>query len=270
MLWDENMVNDWAWRLYQAERAREPIDPLTETLDVSVDQAYAIQEAIVALKLGAGQRIVGKKIGLTSAAMQAMMQVHQPDFGHLMDTMEYVDGAILPLSMFIQPRLEAEIAFVLATDLVGPGVTAWEVLEATAYVQPALEIVDSRINAWRIKLGDTIADNASSGAYVLGGPRSPARAQDLGRLGMVLTTDGEVLQTSAGAAALGHPARSVAWLANQFSTRGVPLKAGEVVLSGALGAAVDIRPNVAYQARFGGLGAVSCQFITTNTQGVAP
>ena len=253
-------LQNWAEKLYEAEKSRQPISPMTDQTALTIDEAYDIQQRIIALKCQTGQHVVGKKIGLTSQAMQHMMGVDQPDFGHLMSVMAYSDGESIPLSRLIQPRLEAEIAFMLHRDLEGPGLTAREVLEATEYVVPCLEIVDSRIVDWRIALADTIADNASSGLYVVGNALKSPRSLDLDLVGMVLVRNGEVVQTSAGAAALGHPAYSVAWLANTLSEHHTPLRAGEMVLSGALGGAVPVKAEDYFVARFGGMGEVSCRF----------
>jgi 2-keto-4-pentenoate hydratase len=192
--------------------------------------------------------------------MQKLLGVDQPDYGHLLDSMVIENGAEISLKKVLQPKVEAEIAFVLKKDLKGPNVTVMDVLQAVDYVVPALEIVDSRVADWKIKLEDTIADNASSGLYVLGGKPLSVDQLDLAQVGMVLYKNGEVINTGVGAAALGNPAACVAWLANKLSDYEITLKAGEVILSGALSAAVDGKPGDYFQARFAHLGEVSVRF----------
>ncbi|MBX6395487.1 MAG: fumarylacetoacetate hydrolase family protein [Alicyclobacillaceae bacterium] len=250
----------WAERLLQAERERRPIQPLTEAEpDITVVDAYRIQLALIERKLGAGDRVVGHKIGLTSRPMQEMFGVREPDYGHLLRSMQVESGATVDAPL-IQPRVEAEIAFVLGTGLEGPGVGLHDVLRATEYVVPAIEVVDSRIENWRIRLADTVADNASSGCFVLGA--RPCRVTDveLDLVGMVLYENGEVVQTGAGAAVLGHPALGVAWLANKLAEFGMSLQPGQVVLSGAVSAAVPVKPGARYVASFGRLGRVEVRF----------
>jgi 2-keto-4-pentenoate hydratase len=247
--------------LLSAERERQPLSPLTE-LDstLTVDDAYQIQLRTIEQKMKEGHRIVGKKIGLTSVAMQQLLGVDQPDYGHLLDNMVIEDGGTVPWERVMQPKVEAEIAFVLKRDLVGPRVTMLDVLQATDYIVPALEIVDSRIADWKIRLADTVADNASSGLYVLGGKRVPIHSVDIAQIGMALYRNGELANTGVGAAALGHPAFCVAWLASKLYEYGKELKAGEVVLSGALSAAVSAEPGDFFSARFAHLGEVRVQF----------
>ena len=247
--------------LLSAERERQSLSPLTE-LDstLTVDDAYQIQLRTIEQKMKEGHRIVGKKIGLTSVAMQQLLGVDQPDYGHLLDNMAVEDGGTVPWERVMQPKVEAEIAFVLKRDLVGPRVTMLDVLQATDYIVPALEIVDSRIADWKIHLADTVADNASSGLYVLGGKRVPIHSVDIAQIGMALYRNGELANTGVGAAALGHPAFCVAWLASKLYEYGKELKAGEVVLSGALSAAVSAEPGDFFSARFAHLGEVRVQF----------
>ncbi|NIO09680.1 MAG: 2-keto-4-pentenoate hydratase, partial [Deltaproteobacteria bacterium] len=225
------------------------------------EDAYRVQLALMDLKTANGAKVVGKKIGLTSKAMQQMLNVDQPDYGHILDTMVVADGSRFPANTLIQPRIEPEIAFVLDRDIKGPGVNAVQVLAATAFVIPALEIIDSRFESWKIKLSDTIADNASSAGIVLG--ETPRRVDqlDLRLVGMVMEKNGDVVQTGAGAAALGHPANAVAWLANAVGEFGVTLKAGEVIMPGALCGAADVAPGDTIRASFDGLGTVSVRFV---------
>lgn len=208
----------------------------------------------------AGSKIIGKKIGLTSLAMQKLLGVDQPDYGHLLDDMVIENGGTISFQRVLQPKVEAEIAFILKKDLIGPRVTALDVILATDYVLPALEIVDSRVADWKIKLPDTVADNASSGLYVLGGKPVKPEAVDLTQLGSVLYKNGEIMNTGVGAAALGNPAACVAWLANKLFEFGINLKAGEVILSGALSAAVNVSVGDHFSARIAHLGEVSVSF----------
>mgnify|MGYP001197260208 FL=1 len=247
--------------LEEAVRTGKGVAPLTELVpDLTVEEAYAVQLETIRRKTESGSRIVGKKIGLTSVAMQQLLKVDQPDYGHLLDDMVVENGGVIPSGKVLQPRVEGEIAFVLKKDLVGPRVTAADVLLATDYVLPALEIVDSRVADWKIKLQDTVADNASSGLYVLGGKPVKPSEIDLVMAGMVLYQNGEIVNTGVGAAALGNPAACVAWLANKLHEFGIVLKAGEVILSGALSAAVWAKPGDHFRARIAHLGEVSVSF----------
>ncbi|WP_111646529.1 2-keto-4-pentenoate hydratase [Paranoxybacillus vitaminiphilus] len=247
--------------LLKSERERQPLSPLTELEPtMTVNDAYQIQLRTIEQKMKEGHQVVGKKIGLTSAAMQQLLGVDQPDYGHLLDSMMIENGGTVPWERVMQPKVEAEIAFVLKRDLVGSRITVLDVLQATDYIVPALEIVDSRIVDWKIRLEDTVADNASSGLYVLGGKPIPVHSVDVAQIGMALYRNGEVVNTGVGAAALGHPAFCVAWLANKLYEYGKELRAGEVVLSGALSAAVSAEPGDFFSARFAHLGEVRVQF----------
>ena len=212
-------------------------------------------------KMEAGARVVGHKIGLTSVAMQQLLGVDQPDFGHILDTMMVPDGGSLLRDDLVYPRVEAEITFVLAEDLRGPGITVARVLAATKYVMPSLEIVDSRVADWKIKLADTIADNASSCRMVIGSRCVTVDSLDLRLTGMILEKNGDIVNTAAGAAVLGHPAQAVAWLANKLAEFDVTLKAGEVILPGALSAAVTVDKGDNVRATFDHLGSVSVRFV---------
>ncbi|GAB7389166.1 fumarylacetoacetate hydrolase family protein [Bacillaceae bacterium] len=258
---DREQIERLAAHLRQAEQEGKGVAPLTELVSgLSVEEAYRVQLINIQRKVDEGQRVVGKKIGLTSLAMQRLLGVDQPDYGHLLDGMVVENGGSIPFQRVLQPKVEAEIAFVLKRDLQGPKVTVTDVLRATDYVLPALEIVDSRIKDWKIKLEDTIADNASSGLYVLGGKPVKVEEIDLPLVGMVLYKNGVIMNTGVGAAALGHPAACVAWLANKLWEFGITLKAGEVILSGALSAAVDARPGDHFRARLAHLGEVGVGF----------
>ncbi|MBO0961079.1 fumarylacetoacetate hydrolase family protein [Neobacillus sp. MM2021_6] len=256
-----NKVKQYAELLAEAESSRIGTAPLT-TVDseLTVKEAYFIQLENINKKLEQGQKVVGKKIGLTSLAMQNLLGVDEPDYGHLLNTMVVENGGRISIEDVLQPKVEAEIAFILKKELRGPNVTTLDVIQATDYVVPALEIVDSRIKDWKIKLADTVADNASSGFYVLGGKPTRLADVDLELIGMVLTKNGELVNTGVGAAALGNPATCVAWLANKLAEFDIPLRAGEVILSGALSAAEPARAGESFTARFAHIGQVSVHF----------
>ena len=248
-------------RLAAAWRSREACDPVRALVEpLGLDGAYAVQKRALADRLAEGSRVVGCKIGLTAASVQKQLGVDQPDYGLLLDDMEYGDGAEIPVSRLIQPKVEAEIAFVLDRDLDGPSVTLPEVMRAVAYAVPAIEVVDSRVRDWKISVFDTIADNASSGLYVLGGVARKIDALDLRLCGMSLENRGEPVSTGCGAACLGNPLNALAWLARRMAELQQPLRAGQVVLSGALGPMVPMTPGEVYEARISGLGSVSAVF----------
>ena len=254
-------IEKFAAQLLEAETTHVGIDPITVVdPEITVDEAYYIQLENIKKKVNEGQKIVGKKIGLTSVAVQNLLGVDEPDYGHLLDSMVVENGGTIDTKDMLQPKIEGEIAFVLKKDLKGPNVTAVDVLQATDYVLPALEIVDSRVQDWKIKLQDTVADNASSGYYVLGGKPTKVEDIDLELLGMVLSQNGEMVNTGVGAAALGSPATCVAWLANRLADYDITLKAGEVILSGALSGMVVANPGDSFTARFAHLGQVSVNF----------
>jgi len=258
----QELIQKEAQELYKAERDKTTLRPLTERYPkIDSEDAYRIQLALIEKKKADGRRVVGKKIGLTSKAMQKMLNVDQPDYGHILDNMVLQDGVQFAVRELIQPKIEPEIAFVLDQRLKGPGVTPIQVLAATRFVVPALEIIDSRIEGWKIKLCDTIADNASSARIVLGGSPKRIDQVDLKLVGMVLEKNGEIIQTGAGGAVLGHPAAAVAWLANAVGQFGVSLEAGEVIMPGALCAAADVTAGDLLQASFDGLGSVSVRFV---------
>jgi 2-keto-4-pentenoate hydratase len=255
-------IGNEAAELYRAEKEKSVLRPFTERYpEIGIEEAYRIQLALIALKKADGAKVVGKKIGLTSKAMQRMLNVDQPDYGHILDGMIVQDGAVFPVSELIQPKIEPEIAFILDRDLKGPGVTPIQVMAATRFIVPALEIIDSRIEGWRIKLCDTISDNASSARVVLGSSPRRVDEPDLKLVGMILEKNGEIVQTGAGGAVLGHPAVAVAWLANSVGRFGVTLNGGDIVMPGALCAATDVCVGDLLQATFDGLGSVSVRFI---------
>ncbi|MEH7388526.1 fumarylacetoacetate hydrolase family protein [Bacillus sp. JJ1521] len=256
-----NKIEQFALQLAKAESTGVGIDPPTSVdSELTVKDAYYIQLENIKKRLSQGQKIVGKKIGLTSLAMQNLLGVDEPDYGHLLDRMVVENGGKISFEKVLQPKVEAEIAFILNKDLRGPNVTALDVLHATEYIVPALEIVDSRVKDWKIKLADTVADNASSGFYVLGGKPTKVEDIDLELIGMTLSKNGELSNTGVGAAALGNPANCVAWLANKLSEFDIPLRAGEVILSGALSAAIEAREGDSFTARFAHIGQVSVRF----------
>ncbi|WP_408011318.1 2-keto-4-pentenoate hydratase [Pseudalkalibacillus sp. A8] len=242
-------------KLLQAYKNKISIAPLTSNFpDLSIEEAYQIQMKFIEEKVKEGQKVVGKKIGLTSEAMQDLLGVDQPDYGHLLDAMQLNEGEPIPLLYLFQPKVEAEIAFILESDLKGPDVTVEAVMNATAYVVPSLEIVDSRIQDWKITLPDTIADNASSGMFIIGGKKVKPQEVNLTDIRMQLFKNGDFVNEGTGADVLGDPAACVAWLANKLSDYGVTLKAGEVILSGALSAAVKVEKGDKITASFTSLG----------------
>lgn len=258
---DQKQIQLIAERLLQAENSRLPIPPLTQDHpDLSVEDAYKIQLSLIEAKRAKGSIVVGKKAGLTSKAIQQMLGVNEPDYGHLLDNMLVNEGEVISCSTLLQPKAEPEIAFILDRDLKGPGVSAADVLAATKYVVPVLEIIDSRIADWKIKLPDTVADNASCGKVVVAGRVCKVDGLDLRLMGVVLEKNGEVVATGAGAAALGNPANSVAWLANKLGTLDQSLKANELILPGSLTSAFAVAPGDHIRATFDHLGSVSIKF----------
>lgn len=258
----ESMIEKCAARLIEAAATRTPCAPLRELLpDGTVDDGYAVQQRVIAATSESARRRVGRKIGLTSPAVQRQMGVDTPDFGVLFADMAYGDATPISSSRLLQPRVEAEVAFVLGSDLPDRPVTLVDLLRATDFVVAAIEVVDSRIAQWDISIFDTVADNASSGVYVLGSsPRSLRDIGDLRDCEMTLTEDGVPVSSGSGAACLGHPANAVVWLANAVAERGDPLCAGEVLLSGSLGPLVTVKPGSTYEARISGLGSVRAPF----------
>ncbi|MDQ7908272.1 fumarylacetoacetate hydrolase family protein [Phytohabitans sp. ZYX-F-186] len=252
-------------RLSAAAATGTPCAPIRDLIGPGdVATAYRVQRLVVQRRLAAGARVAGRKIGLTSAAVRRQLGVDSPDFGVLLDDMAYGPAATIPMSRLLQPRIEAEIAFRLGADLAGGRVgtpfTVAEVRAAVAYAAPALEVCDSRVAGWDISLADTVADNASSGLYVLGEVRRPLNEFEPVTAEMRMTVDGEVASTGSGAACLGDPLAAVAWLATTARDLGSPLVAGQVVLSGALGPMVPVAAGNQVRARITGLGSVSVAF----------
>ena len=259
----DSRLHALADELYHALRSRTALVPLTEREPgITIDDAYRISTRLLERRLADGERVVGKKIGVTSKAVQQMLDVHQPDFGFLTDRMQVADGATVSLAGagLIQPRAEGEIAFVLKRDLAGPGITRADVLEATDHVRPCFEIVDSRIRDWKIRIQDTVADNASCGVFVLGRERSDPRALDLAAARLVMHRNGEPAGEGLGSAVQGHPAEAVAWLANTLGAFGIPFLKGEVILSGSLAPLVPARSGDHFELSIDGLGGASVRF----------
>jgi len=248
--------------LAQAKASRKPCLPLTETHPgLTIRDAYSISEITLKEWLAQGRgRLTGKKIGLTSRAVQKQLGVSEPDFGYLTSEMNVPMGETIARSALIQPRVEAEVAFVLKRDICGPGLTVADVIRATDFILPCIEVIDSRVKDWKIKIQDTVADNASSARYVLGTEPRKLGAIDLRLAGMALRINGEVMSTGCGAACLDHPALAVAWLGNALGALGVSLMAGEVILSGAFGPVVPVSAGDHVEASISGLGNVHCFF----------
>lgn len=252
----------WAEHLLDAEARRAPVAPITDAEpSLGLDDAYAIQDELLSRRLARGERLVGAKVGLTSRAKQEAMGVDEPVYGWLTDAMALPAEAPLRLGELIHPRVEPEIVFVLGDDLAGPGVTGQDVLAATAAVCCGLEVIDSRFEAFRFTLPDVVADNTSAARYVLGLRRLPAHSLDLSLVGCLLEDGADLVATAAGAAVVGHPAESVALLANHLGRRGRRLEAGWVVLSGGLTDAVRLRPGSHVTATFAHLGRVGLRAV---------
>lgn len=259
---EKSIIHECGDEIYRCMRERQTMSPLTERFpDITIEDAYQISLRVLENRLKRGEKIVGKKIGLTSNAVQTMLGVNQPDFGFLTDAMVYSQGEAMPISeQLIQPRAEGEIAFILKKDLIGPGVTNADVLAATECVMPCFEVVDSRVENWNIKIQDTVADNASCGLLILGDTAVSPREVDLTTCGMVVEKNGQIISTGAGAAALGSPVSCVAWLANTLGQFGISLKAGELILSGALVPLESVQAGDFMQVSVGGIGQASVLF----------
>jgi len=242
-------------RLRAAERDRRPIPPLIESHpDLSTADAYEIQLANIRRRTAA---VVGHKVGLSSLAMQQMMGVDEPDYGHLLADMRLSEDEPVDAARYCYPRVEIEVAFLLGADLPGADCTEDDVLAATEAYAPSIELIDSRILDWRISIADTIADNASSAGFVIGAARVAPGDIDVRAIDAALWRDGEVVAQGRSDAVLGNPVTAVAWLARTVDRFGVRLRAGQVVLPGACARAVDLRPGDAFRAEFAGLGTVS-------------
>jgi 2-keto-4-pentenoate hydratase len=247
--------------LAQAERSGEPITPLTAAYpDIDVVDAYEIQLINIRQRVAEGARVLGHKVGLSSEAMQQMMGVDEPDYGHLLDEMELFEDTPVKTNRYLYPRVEVEVGFVLSADLPGAGCTEDDVLAATEALVPSLELIDTRITDWKIGLCDTIADNASSAGWVLGKERVSPKDVDITGIDAVLTRNGEVVAEGRSDAVLGNPVTAVAWLARKVDQFGVRLKAGDIVLPGSCTRAIDARPGDDFVAKFDGLGSVHLSF----------
>ena len=259
---DQKTIEALGDSLYDALVARTPIAPLSAAHpDMTIEDAYHVQQRMIARRLEKGDRVIGKKIGVTSKAVMNMLGVHQPDFGYLLDSMVFNEGESVDMDTLIQPKAEGEIAFLLKKDLQGPGVTAADVLAATVGVMACFEIVDSRIQDWKIKIQDTVADNASCGVFVLGDKLVDPKKVDLSLCGMVLEKNGEIVVTGAGAATMAPPVNAMVWLANTLGRLGIGLNAGDIVLSGALGAMVPVKAGDSLRVTIGGIGGCSVRFV---------
>jgi 2-keto-4-pentenoate hydratase len=249
-----------AQALREARAQRRAIPRISETYDIQgLEAAYAVAQINTQAEVAAGKRIAGLKVGLTSRAVQQQLGVDQPDFGILFADMEFLNGQDIPTARLIQPKVEAEVAFVMGRDLPTSAPTWSEFLATLAYALPAIEIVDSAIADWKITLVDTVADNASSGLYVLGDQPVAVGDLSLADIGMQMDKNGQTASIGGGAACLGHPLRAAYWLARQMAERGQGLRAGQVILSGALGPMVPVTAGDLVQVRIGALGGVSCR-----------
>ncbi|MCY4425747.1 MAG: fumarylacetoacetate hydrolase family protein [Halieaceae bacterium] len=260
---DETRIRALGDELYSALCNQRTLAPLTSReADLCIEDAYHISRHFLSRRLEAGEQVIGKKIGVTSAAVQEMLGVFQPDFGFLTSAMTVADGADIPIAgHLIQPRAEGEIAFRLKHDLAGPGVAEQEVLAATESIMPCFEIVDSRIENWNIKIQDTVADNASCGVFVLGGNEVDPRDHDLPGLKMNIYKNGQFHSAGLGSAVQGNPLTAVAWLANTLGEFEIPLLAGEVILSGSLAPLIPVAAGDRMSLEIEGIGTCRCQFV---------
>ncbi len=262
-----DLIADTARRLHQAERGRTRIPLISPTFpDMTMEDGYAIQSAWLDIKRAEGRKTIGYKIGLTSRAMQVNSQIDEPDYGSLLDDMLFAEGTDIPTERFIRPLVEVELAFILGRPLKGPRVTVFDVLAATDYVTPALEIIDLRVNPVDPETGatakalDTISDNAACAGVVMGGRPVKADAVDLRWVGCILHRNGVVEETGLAAGVLNHPANGVAWLANRLSPYNVSLDPGQILLCGSFTRPVFARPGDVFHADYGPLGAVGVRF----------
>ena len=264
---DENSIQDAARRLDESERTRTQIRQLSlQYPEMTIDDAYAVQKAWITLKTKAGHPIRGHKIGLTSKAMQYSSNINEPDYGALLENMFYADGSEIPIDRFIVPRVEVELAFVLGKPLQGPGCTIFDVLSATEYVTPAVEIIDARIQqvdpdtTVTRKVTDTISDNAAGAGLILGGRPFRPLDSDMRWISAVCYRNGTIEESGVAAAVLNHPANGVAWLARKFSAHDVSLGAGEVILGGSFTRPVPARRGDTFHIDYGPFGSISCYF----------
>ena len=258
---DKTTIERHGDELYQALVERRVLAPLLEREPaITLQDSYAIQQRMIARRIAAGETIIGKKLGVTSKPVQEFLGVYEPDFGQLTSGMLRTQADGVDLNALIQPKAEAELAFVLERDLVGPGITATDVIRATAYVAPCFEIVDSRIKDWKIKIQDTVADNASCGVFLLGDVKGDPRKIDITLAGMAVHKNGALFSTGVGAAVQGSPVNAVVWLANTLGQLGLPFRAGEMILSGSQSALVPVDDGDELVCRVGGLGECRARF----------
>ncbi|MBP6115919.1 MAG: 2-oxo-hepta-3-ene-1,7-dioic acid hydratase [Neisseriaceae bacterium] len=262
-----NIIQDLAQQLNQAEKSRTQLKQFSLTQpDITIEDAYAIQKAWVALKIEEGRKLVGHKIGLTSRAMQVSSNITEPDYGALLDDMFFDEGTEIPFERFIVPRVEVELAFILGKPLSGPNCTIFDVLDATEWVVPALEIIDARLHnvdpETKItrKVFDTISDNAANAGVVMGGRPIRPTEVDLRKVSAVLYRNGVIEESGVSAAVLNHPAKGVAWLANKLHPHGVTLQPGQVILGGSFTRPVAARQGDTFHVDYGDLGAIACYF----------
>lgn len=255
-------ITTLAEALYAARLERQPVSPISETHPtLTLDEAYVISEMNLRKRLTLpGIKQIGKKIGLTSRAVQKQLGVEQPDFGFLTSDMSIFHGECVSRSSLLYPKVEGELAFVLKSDLQGPGLTSAQVIKATDFVLPVIEIIDSRIRDWKIRVQDTVADNASSALFVLGSQPKRLGDMDIRMCGMLLRKNGEVESTGVGAACLDHPVNAVLWLANALGKYGEKLRAGDIILSGAFGPVVPVNSGDFIEVEIQGFGSVQCRF----------
>ncbi|TBW59542.1 2-oxo-hepta-3-ene-1,7-dioic acid hydratase [Marinobacter halodurans] len=261
-------VSDAARRLHEAERTREQIGQLSlQYPEMTIEDAYTVQKAWVDMKLQEGRRLIGHKIGLTSRAMQVSSNIDEPDYGALLDDMLFEEGSDIPFERFIVPRVEVELAFILKSPIKGPDCTIFDVLRATDYIVPSLEIIDARIQQidpkTRVtrKVFDTISDNAANGGIVMGGRPILPHAVDLRRVPAILYRNGVIEESGVSAAVLNHPAKGVAWLANRLAPYDVQLEAGQIILGGSFTRPVAARPGDTFHVDYDELGSIACRFV---------
>lgn len=265
---DQQTIIDLALQLHQAERSGQQIRQFSlQYPNISIEDAYQIQKAWVELKMAEGRKVIGHKIGLTSRAMQVSSNITEPDYGVLLDDMLFQEGSDIPISRFIVPRVEVELAFILAKPLAGPNCTIFDVLQATEYVVPAIEIIDARLHnvdpesKITRKVFDTISDNAANAGIVLGGRPIKPDAFDLRRISAILYRNGVIEESGVSAAVLNHPAKGVAWLANKLHPYGVSLKPGQIILGGSFTRPVAARAGDSFHIDYDQLGAVAFRFV---------
>ncbi|MBK5144483.1 2-oxo-hepta-3-ene-1,7-dioic acid hydratase [Budviciaceae bacterium BWR-B9] len=265
---NQDTIMRMAQQLNQAEKNRQQIQQISlQNPDITLEDAYAIQRTWVKLKIEEGRQMKGHKIGLTSKAMQYSSQISEPDYGTLLDDMFFDDGSDIPSDRFIVPRIEVELAFILAKPLTGPNCTIFDVYNATDYIIPALEIIDARCHnidpdtQRPRKVFDTISDNAANAGVVMGGRPIKPDALDLRWISALLYRNGVIEESGVAAAVLNHPANGVAWLANKLHPYGVQLEAGQVILGGSFTRPVPARPGDTFHVDYGSMGAISCRFV---------